>query len=83
MHQGGIKMYNIQKIFKNINPETYNVSNIKYGDIGYIFINKGVKFKNLIKITIEEIFEVNEDGIILTMKAVNKKKNIEEFLFIN
>lgn len=59
-------MYNIQKIFKNINPETYNVSNIKYGDIGYIFINKGVKFKNLIKITIEEIFEVNEDGIVVT-----------------
>lgn len=58
-------MYNIQKLFKNINPETYNDSSIKYGDIVYIFVNKGIKFKDLIKITFEEIAEINDDGIIV------------------
>lgn len=59
-------MYKIQQIFKNISLDAYNVSNLKYGDTVYIFTNKSIYFKDLIKITLDEIFDVNNDGIIVS-----------------
>ena len=58
-------MYKIQNLFSDIDDNTYNVSKLEYNDIVFIYVNKGNDFDNLLKINLDEIFEINTSGIII------------------
>lgn len=68
-------MERIKELFTDINESTYNVSELEYGDEVYIFINKSLKFSDLVKITMEEIIEMNSHGIVVRGFQTHFDKN--------